>query len=358
MSRTLAEGVQEVWNPDTAPQQLLVALGEQNLGIGSAELLGDLRFRGVFSDSLMINEMRGTVEGLQRFVKAASKYDTVVTTGVNELLLVDDAEFVTGTGHWAPAPYVVTALVNEGDPLPTNRVTVAQSDKRPPAGNGTNAYPNWVRGVAKVTATTPPGEAQQQVILACGVGQRNEVIAKDFDGNETTDFLHMNPSLHGIGVVEGESYHVSAHFSKDAAEDDDSYAVVGMVFFGADEHESYAFSDAFSTAFDGYSTMTAVAADPEHWTASDSGLLNTTDWVRFEHEATVPAGAKYLVPVVRISSAKPVSSTQAAPERPVHMTAATVTKSQGEGLTSVYVPGNTLILNRSVLDTNSSFVGG
>lgn len=356
MTRTLAEGIQEVWNPDTSPNQLLTALGEQNLGIGSSELLGDLRFRGVFSDSLMINEMRGTVDGLRRFVQAASKYATDVTLGVNDLLLVDDAEFLTGTGHWAPAPYAVTTEVSGGDPLPTHRVSVTLSDKRPPAGDGTNAYPNWVRGVAKVSATTPDGEAEQQVVLACGAGQRHEVVAKDADGNETTDFLHMNPGLNGIGVEPGDAYHVSAHFRKDEAGDDPSYVVVGMVFFGQDDHESYAFSDAFSTAFDGYSTMPSVGVAPADWDALPADELDTVEWVRFEREAVVPEGAKYLVPVVRIASGQTVDPEQAPPASPVHMTAVTVTRSQGDNLTSVYVPGSTMVLGRDEL--NTAIIGG
>ena len=356
MTRTLAEGIQDLWNPDTAPMQLAESLGQQNLGIGSSELLGDLRFRGVLSDSLMINEMRGTVEGLRRFVEAASKYATDVTLGVNDLLLVDDAEFLTGTGHWAPAPYAVTIEVAGGTaPLPTHRAVLSLSDKRPPAGDGTNAYPNWVRGAVRVSAATPAGEDEQQVVLACGAGQRHEVVAKDADGNETTDLLHMNPGLNGIGVEPGDAYHVSAYFRKDEAADDPSYVVVGMAFFGEDEHESYAFSDAFSTAFDGYSTMSAVGVVPEDWDALPSDELDTTDWVRFEREAVVPDGAKYLVPVVRIGSGQAVDPAQAPPP-PVHMTAVTVTRSQGEGLTSVYVPGSIMVLGRDELDT--AIIGG
>lgn len=106
-TRTLAEGVQEVWNPDTAPMALLRLLGKQNLGVEDQGQLGDTRWRGVVSQNRLLNGRRGTLDGLRRFVEAASKHETQATLGLNELLLVDDAEFVEGVGHWAPAPFCI-----------------------------------------------------------------------------------------------------------------------------------------------------------------------------------------------------------------------------------------------------------
>jgi hypothetical protein len=106
-TRTIAEGVQEVWNPDTAPMALLRLLGEQNLGVEDQGRLGDTRWRGVVSQNRLLNGRRGTLDGLRRFVEAASKYETQATLGLNELLLVDDAEFVEGVGHWAPSPFCI-----------------------------------------------------------------------------------------------------------------------------------------------------------------------------------------------------------------------------------------------------------
>lgn len=106
-TRTLAEGVQEVWNPDTAPLPLLKLLGKNNLGVEDQGRLGDTRWRGVVSQNRLLNGRRGTLDGLRRFVESASKYQARSTKGLNELLLVDDAEFVEGVGHWAPSPYCV-----------------------------------------------------------------------------------------------------------------------------------------------------------------------------------------------------------------------------------------------------------
>lgn len=106
-TRTLTEGVQELWNPDTAPLPLLRLLGKQNLGAEGEGKIGDTHWRGVVSQNRLINGRRGTLDGLRRFVESASKYATVATKGLNELLLVDDAEMVDGVGHWAPSPFSV-----------------------------------------------------------------------------------------------------------------------------------------------------------------------------------------------------------------------------------------------------------
>lgn len=123
VTRTLSEGVQEVWNPDTAPNSLLALLGEQNLGVTGREQVGDVRYRGLISDHRDINAMRGTTGGLKRYVEAASKYESTVTQGLNEVLLVDDSEFVDGTGHWAPAPYNV-AVALTGSAVTSSGVSV------------------------------------------------------------------------------------------------------------------------------------------------------------------------------------------------------------------------------------------
>ena len=124
VTRTLTEGVQEVWNPDSAPNTLLARLGEQNLGVTGREQVGDIRYRGLISDHRDINAKRGTTGGLKKYVEAASKFESTVTSGLNELLLVDDSEFVDGTGHWAPAPFNISSALNGGTPVPSTGVTI------------------------------------------------------------------------------------------------------------------------------------------------------------------------------------------------------------------------------------------
>ena len=125
LTRTLAEGVQEMWNPDTAPRTLINLLGTQNLGAEDLEQIGDLRFRALVSDHRRINEGRGTLSGLKRFVEAVGKFEVGVTPGLNELLLVDDAEFLEGTGQWAPAPYTVSRILNNNVPLDTSYIEIS-----------------------------------------------------------------------------------------------------------------------------------------------------------------------------------------------------------------------------------------
>lgn len=127
VTRTMAEGVQEVWNPDSAPNSLLALLGEQNLGVAGRGQVGDVRYRGLISEHRDINAMRGTTGGLRKYVEAATKFECEVTTGLNELLLVDDSEFAEGTGHWAPAPYNV-AVALTGAPVTSTNVTITQLD--------------------------------------------------------------------------------------------------------------------------------------------------------------------------------------------------------------------------------------
>lgn len=434
LTRTMAEGVQELWNPDTGPMQLIRRLGEQNLGLDHNAVLADTRFRGLVSDFRQINDLRGTVEGLRRFVTAASKYRTEVTTGSNLLLTVDDAEFETGTGHWAPAPASITSeLAADGLPRVTDGVKITKNDglrlsdgswlhiatlpgtdrdehlnrimpfPLPSNGNGVvmpggpdpytlddfvsidpvlppsgPGMPSWVRGLARIEAA-----AGNEMIVACGAGQRIALVSKDADGRPVTEVQHMDPSMHGVPVDAGSSYHVSLYLCRPNGSED-LYVSLGAAVFGVPPFERLGLSDGFSSGFSGFVRYAEGTDDP----AFDAPVVMSNDfvptvrrpsyvgtvllpetldaadgdWHLYEVEVPVPENARYLVPVLRVSTTlDPDHDVDGGPpSEPVYITAAMVTESETPTLTDIYTPGTTMVVGRDLLQppTGTIYIGG
>jgi hypothetical protein len=105
LTRTLAEGLDVAFDPDRSPQPILNALGVQNLGFGTNNAMGDIRYRGVIARSREIQGERGTYGGLEAYLAAATQYEVHVSPGLNLMLLGDDARPGIGHGNWSPTHF-------------------------------------------------------------------------------------------------------------------------------------------------------------------------------------------------------------------------------------------------------------
>lgn len=167
-NRTLVDGVLNVYDSDRAPLKFVQQLGI-NLGLGTVEnALGGARYRSLVGGLSLLEEHRGTQRGLHDFIFAASNYQTVVTSGDNEVLATDDAEFVGGSGHWIPFANTDVTFISDGAGTPTHPAFNAYSDLavRKYTGGTVVPQPGAGRGVLEITELNPPQSYTSMVIVA------------------------------------------------------------------------------------------------------------------------------------------------------------------------------------------------
>jgi hypothetical protein len=110
-TRTLADGIEHVYDIDTTHDDLMHSLGVFNFGVPAEDGLGDIRYRSLLATVSRLYEERGSASGLRRMTAAATKYRCKVLEGPNILNLADDAEFSSGTGSWGnPVPEYAVEL--------------------------------------------------------------------------------------------------------------------------------------------------------------------------------------------------------------------------------------------------------
>lgn len=162
-NRTLLDGVLNTYSPDFAPLPFTQQVGV-NLGLDTEDAIGGARFRTLVGRIWDLDAARGTGPGLQQFIYAASNYRTVVLPGVNMLLTPDDAEFITGVGHWKPYanPHVVD--MTDVPPVPDTHPPATSISRMivrkytggvilPPAGFG-----QGIMEIIELTTTITPGK--------------------------------------------------------------------------------------------------------------------------------------------------------------------------------------------------------
>ncbi len=66
LTRTLVDGVLNIYDPDKVPYRLMRYLGE-NLGFPFESTLGAARYRSIIQQLPDLNDTRGTVVGLERW---------------------------------------------------------------------------------------------------------------------------------------------------------------------------------------------------------------------------------------------------------------------------------------------------
>jgi hypothetical protein len=300
LTRTLSEGLEHLFDTDSCPDSLLVPLGTQNLGFDKPNELGDIRYRSVIAKSKGITSFRGTYAALDAFVESATKCSVDTTPGANELLLVDDAEFASGTGNWAPAPWNIRNRLALGfygdsgatsDSLPTRNLVLSVAEGITAPGD----LP--VRGILKVE---PNGD---HMIISCGAGQSIVTTGVEDDGTGLTEELqHLDPTYRGITVESGDTYHFSFFMKRDTEVSGDDEVLLGLAEFNRFPATN-GFSDAFTgDGFDSFMNAHIISnfdeVDLVEETTTDDG------WTRYLGTFTSTTvgdeinDTRHLVPVV------------------------------------------------------------
>lgn len=113
-TKSMTEGIREVYDFDRVDERALIHVGEDNLGYDFRAPLGGIRYRSIISDLDFITNARGSEKGLRRYAQAASQYRTTVTGGSNRLRYANDAEFVDDVGMWTTDVATFRAIGGQG----------------------------------------------------------------------------------------------------------------------------------------------------------------------------------------------------------------------------------------------------
>jgi len=302
--RTLLDGVLNVYDPDRVPFRLMRYLGE-NMGFPYERTLGAARYRSIltgllpvrngeaFSSPGNLNNLRGTADGLQMLVTAASDYQCDAVQGNNMLLTSDDSEFVGGGPYYPTDPEYAstgvglwnnltdTAMINaistagqsgtlsvepfdvpEVDPLakpPITTVGVARSQK----GDVVGVVPPHGRGWLMIESL-----AATNIVFSVGVHDATTL-----------------PVFKAVPVEPNALYDWQVDVSRTAAVPV-SNVWTGVVWFGVDGLMSSLISATVGPS---------IPTDPD-----------ATAWRHIDYQFFAPANAYYAVPFVWWNTAAPV----------------------------------------------------
>jgi len=173
-TRTLSEGIENVYNIDHTHDDLLHALGETNLGVGPEAGLGDIRYRSLLAMINTLYNRRGTTSGLLRLSAAAVKYNCKILEGVNHMNVFDDAEFLTNSGSWGnlgllDLDWVQNTWVQPDATVGYDWITSGVTEYSVvdlTVVDGETGSPAEKRGALEVTALT-----DNAMVITCGVGE-------------------------------------------------------------------------------------------------------------------------------------------------------------------------------------------
>lgn len=342
--RTLAEGVEHIYQPDLAPQPLLEALGTQNLGADPGGDVGDIRYRRFVARSPHLFGLRGTLRGLEDYIEAVTQYSTEVLPGRNILLTPDNAEAFDSIGHWAPPSASLAVNLASGSTSAVDTVRtydirikrVGADELEPPSvldrepslvlGNGViKVSPRWVPS---------PGRAvwsdESEMVVVCGAGRRYAQV-----GADEWAWIEQDPRLYGVPVSPGRLYYLSFFVAREGLMDtfDDAGNVVGSaplvmdmagIRFGfgwfnrtdanLPNMDNKAFSDAFGGGLTEYGTRVALTDPPvgsfsgfrrvrylatSLTEAAPETTADTKEWVQYTTSFVAPEEAATAVPIIQ-----------------------------------------------------------
>lgn len=226
-TKTLADGLEHVYDVDTVQRNLLYSLGESNFGVAVESGLGDIRYRSLLSTVSRLYDERGSISGLQKMVTAATKYRCKILEGINMMSLTDDSEFSSGTGSWGDVyesyPTFIDAeewgggTITAFNPVTLESVTLNTIDE---VGNSIVTR----RNAMKITKSS--GSGTDSMITTCGLGVGNVENRRHY--TEATSFY---PRLHGIKCEPGVIYTFSSYIKRVNTADPSGNVVVGIMWF-------------------------------------------------------------------------------------------------------------------------------
>ena len=288
-TRTLAEGVENVYNVDYVNEALLHALGETNMGVDAEDGLGDIRYRSLLATVNKLYDERGSTRGIQKLALASTKYNNKILEGINMMNLTDDAEFVFNTGSWGSLVGTENTFVNSedwgGTATAWNPIDISTVDE----ANSPSIRKRALYTTYSSTGNASDGaaaSASKGLLLMCGLGT-GEVINR-FHLVEDVSFY---PQFHGIRCTSGNVYTFS-FYAKRLGTDAGSTATnvtAGVMWFNLPANHTFDINDDF-IAFDKQVTSTANGAD-------------TTNLVRYAVQSESPISLRgesyvYAVPYI------------------------------------------------------------
>lgn len=171
LEKTYALNVLDLYKIENLPGPLFPQMLEMFGGCFEPEV-GLKQQRVLLRNLFTTYKSKGSLQGLETFVKSFSGYDTVITKGKNLFLDYNDSSFEEGTGNWQVTGATISKYVGSA-------LDIEPYDITNPTG-----YPNRQNGMLKVTST-----GTSTITLTCGADA---------------------PITKGIPVTEGETYTFSA----------------------------------------------------------------------------------------------------------------------------------------------------
>lgn len=283
VTRTYAEGVQDLYNLDKASMIQVEALGEQNFGISLEGGLGEVNYRALVTSLNRLYDGRGNTRTIQLLSQAVSKFPTAVTPGINLMLLADDVEFAEDTGAWA-VPY------NNGVSAYTYGPTIGgltYNALDPTFVSTVDPDPNltWQtvkRGAMKITS---PATGTGAFVLACGLG-----VGKTRDRYHSLVDQEYVPYLNGIRCEPGRTYQFSFEMVRETAFDGDRADIIaGIMWFrspiNATDPSVMASTDYLTQNYELWSGTGGWTSAPS-WSADDLGVRKY--WVQAQAPSEDP----------------------------------------------------------------------
>lgn len=337
LTRTLSECLERAYDADQSPSQFLSLLGSTNLGYEVDEGVGTIRYRSLLAANRTLADKRGTSDGLASYIEAISKYETIAGAGLNKLLLVDDSEFVKGTGNWAPLPYgasrpyVALAVANSytglneanqvdngnGRGLYTRDISFEHGD---PDDEGYPDHPDPnlpTRGMMKVTVPS-----DHDFAITCGIGQKVQVTGNDpVKAEPINEFVHFNPEWRGIPVDEDNIYYFTFWMYRPLGETESITTEFGLMYF-----DRYPSPDGYEANVDTGSTISTLITDdlyPKDKDNYEGRLLTITDAEPMSADPPGPLNVSRLVSTV--TGTAPNLTFNIAPDWPIRRDRLTAT---------------------------------
>lgn len=152
--KTYAELVKNVYDPSVTPIQLLPALLDQ-FGLQYEPEIGIQQTRILLKNASLINKKKGSLQGVEDFVKSFTGWDSVIAPTKNIMLNYNDSSFEESIGSWESISNAELAVIGSESILPYESAVLTAL-----------GFPNKQGGSLSVTAA-----ASGDVEIACGISK-------------------------------------------------------------------------------------------------------------------------------------------------------------------------------------------
>lgn len=339
-TRTLAEGIENVYNIDNTHDDLMHALGATNFGVSAESALGDIRYRSILAAVGKLHPERGRPSSLQKITVAATKYPCKVIGGLNILNLVDDSEFISGTGAWGNPP---TAFVATQDWTGNSNTykTASFSLKTKADDINIKSLSSYLTAVDVSNTSTLATDA---TIITCGYGTgtvpTRYLLTNGNTPTHVTNTVSFEPQFYGIRCKSGEEYNFS--FYSELKAGTAGTVTAGIMWFNLPINHVFNYTDDFIS-----------------FTKTNGSEAATDTRSRYTVQSTAPVAKRgeiyvFAVPYIAYSSGAITSTTFTR-----RLSCCMFSKETNTATTTAFVPDNTLTLGSTteLLGDPNIFIG-